>query len=311
MRRQNGQLVLIDFGAVKEVTTTNVEKTGTKVCTPGYAANEQMRGKVSAASDLYSLGATCIHLLTGIPPHDIYDAMEDRLLWREELAKRGITISPHLEKILARLLQNQLGDRYQSADEVLAEFRPEVRLSQSSLEFTATKINQTLTQKIRISNSIPDTVLEGWWEVASHPNDPPHTPDSHSWIKLTPKRFKNNSAECRIEVDTSKLMAEQVYERELELHTNSSPETDKLTVRVQTAKMPVRNRKLPVASLARLFLISCPLSLMAVGLGYLIGSWLWNDFNSQCVSTFGVWSDFWASCALGAGSLGEDPLLWK
>ena len=48
-------------------------KTGTKIGTEGYAPIQQLRGgKAYPASDIYSLGVTCIHLLTGTPPYELY-----------------------------------------------------------------------------------------------------------------------------------------------------------------------------------------------------------------------------------------------
>ena len=62
---------------------------------------------------------------------------------------------------------------------------------------------------IIIENSIPDTLLEGKWEVGSHPQDPPHTPDNHAWISVKPGKFSRNHILCQVQVDTSKLMADK------------------------------------------------------------------------------------------------------
>ncbi len=64
-----GDVYLVDFGSVQ--TTTPHDGTMTIVGTYGYMAPEQFAGKVSFASDLYSLGATLIHLVTGIEPIDL------------------------------------------------------------------------------------------------------------------------------------------------------------------------------------------------------------------------------------------------
>jgi len=65
-RRSDGLLVLIDFGVSKQLSGTLMSKPGTQIGTPGYAPLEQMQGgKAYAASDLFSLGATAFHLLTG------------------------------------------------------------------------------------------------------------------------------------------------------------------------------------------------------------------------------------------------------
>lgn len=124
MRRgRDNQLILIDFGVSKQVTGTTTVGQGTTVGTPGYVPMEQLRGQVYPASDLYSLGVTCLRLLTGCLPQDsgrddLYDAMEGRWVWRERLPS-NISVPQQLGKILDRLTQDFVRDRYQSAQEVL------------------------------------------------------------------------------------------------------------------------------------------------------------------------------------------------
>ncbi|RMF22520.1 MAG: serine/threonine protein kinase, partial [Cyanobacteria bacterium J083] len=64
------KIYLIDFGAVQDKAVTE-GATFTVVGTYGYAPMEQFGGRAVPASDLYSLGATLIHLLTGTPPGDL------------------------------------------------------------------------------------------------------------------------------------------------------------------------------------------------------------------------------------------------
>jgi len=96
---------------------------------------------------------------------------------------------------LEKLVQHNPKNRYANATAALEALKPiyviripEVQLSQSSLGFKAFRLGERLAQTIRINNSIPETVLEGRWEVAPHPSDPPHTPKTHSWIKVTPAK---------------------------------------------------------------------------------------------------------------------------
>lgn len=121
-RKEDGQYVLIDFGVAKQLTTSVLVKTGTKIGTEGYAPIEQLRGgKAYPASDLYSLGVTCIHLLTDTIPDELYDPMNGRWLWREDLMKKGKTIGQRVGKVLDKLLKEWVSDRYQSAEEAIAD----------------------------------------------------------------------------------------------------------------------------------------------------------------------------------------------
>ena len=93
-------------------------QTGTVIGSAESTAPEQTRGKAVFASDLYSLGVTCIHLLTYLPPFDIFDTNEDAWAWRYYL---GHPVSEFLGQILDKLLQNATKRRYQSAQAVLRD----------------------------------------------------------------------------------------------------------------------------------------------------------------------------------------------
>ena len=110
------RLVLVDFGAAKLVQPSDRLKTGTSIGSAEYVAPEQARGKAVFASDLYSLGVTCLHLLTHLSPFDLFDLVNDTWAWRQYAAE---PVSDRLATILDRLLQNALSKRFQSADEVM------------------------------------------------------------------------------------------------------------------------------------------------------------------------------------------------
>jgi serine/threonine protein kinase len=119
MRRQNGQLVLIDFGVAKQLDPAHLE-TGTIVGTAEYMAPEQGQGKAIPASDLYSLGVTCLHLLTQVAPSDLYDAVYDRWVWRDRLPPNMPRLSQRLGYVLDKLVQRPISQRFKFASEVLA-----------------------------------------------------------------------------------------------------------------------------------------------------------------------------------------------
>jgi WD40 repeat protein len=111
----NRQLYLVDFGAAK-IATTNPQQQGTTIGTPEFMAPEQGWGSAYPASDLYSLGVTCLNLLTGISPFSLFDDLQNQWNWRSHLAE---PIDPQLGTIIDTLIQARPIDRYPSARSVL------------------------------------------------------------------------------------------------------------------------------------------------------------------------------------------------
>ncbi|MFB2836915.1 CHASE2 domain-containing protein [Floridanema evergladense] len=123
-RKADEKLVLIDFGAVKQMLPTEGGKTESQtvaIGTRGYAPPEQLVGHPRPASDLYALGMICIQALTGIQPHDLLllqDMETGNLHWRH-LART----SNELAIILDRMVQYHFSDRYQSALAVMTDLQ--------------------------------------------------------------------------------------------------------------------------------------------------------------------------------------------
>jgi serine/threonine protein kinase len=113
-----GNLFLVDFGASKVATNENVNKTGTSIGSPEYVAPEQIRGKALFASDIYSLGVTCVHLLTGKSPFDLHDIHNDVWIWPQYLKA---SVSKDLASVLDKMIETIPVRRYQSIEEVLQE----------------------------------------------------------------------------------------------------------------------------------------------------------------------------------------------
>ncbi|NES02669.1 MAG: protein kinase [Okeania sp. SIO2F4] len=119
------RLVLVDFGAAKVITGTSLMQPGTIIGSPEYVAPEQVRGHAIFASDIYSLGVTCIYLLTQVSPFDLFDVMKDKWVWRDYLSQ---SINSMLGRIIDRMLATNPKMRYQSAAEVMKELNPDVKL---------------------------------------------------------------------------------------------------------------------------------------------------------------------------------------
>ncbi|HEY9810380.1 MAG TPA: serine/threonine-protein kinase [Halomicronema sp.] len=138
MRRfSDNKLILIDFGISKLFALTDLQKTATIIGTPEFMAPEQMRGKTLPASDLYSLGLTCIYLLTGISPSRLFDFNNQGFLWRDYLPTTS-NILPEsrvrirLGQVIDKLLQEAVKQRYLSAAEALADLKNLGQYSASS-----------------------------------------------------------------------------------------------------------------------------------------------------------------------------------
>ncbi|WP_258005903.1 serine/threonine-protein kinase, partial [Cylindrospermopsis raciborskii] len=112
-RKRDGRLILIDFGSAKQLTVAVQKKYGTSIGSHGYSAIEQIRdGKAYPASDLFSLGATCFHLLTGLSPFQLW--IEHGYSWVKNWQDcLNNSRSAELIIILDKLLQLDLKNRYQ------------------------------------------------------------------------------------------------------------------------------------------------------------------------------------------------------
>ncbi len=118
MRRRDGRLYLLDFGAVKQVTKVPVGTTtgSTGIYSAGYAPPEQTgRGTVYPSTDLFALAVTCLELLTGEEPNNLYDSFNNTWIWHNRAR-----MSPRLTQVLDRMLMPVPNQRFQSATEALA-----------------------------------------------------------------------------------------------------------------------------------------------------------------------------------------------
>jgi formylglycine-generating enzyme required for sulfatase activity len=149
-RKIDRQLILVDFGAAKQATQTMLAQTGTVIGSPEYTAIEQARGKPVFASDIYSLGVTCIHLLTQISPFDLFDMNRDTWVWREYLVDNPV--DEKLGKVLDKMIVNSLPQRYGSASKVLTALSD--RQNTAPLIYPIDKPQQNLNQVKNLANLI-------------------------------------------------------------------------------------------------------------------------------------------------------------
>lgn len=111
VRHRDNSIVVLDFGAVKEIGTLP----GTRIGAEGYSAPEQDRGTPVTQSDLYAIGPTLIFLLTGMAPLKFY---------RRRGAGYGFdvsgapTITPPVREVIERVCEPKISERYQTAKEL-------------------------------------------------------------------------------------------------------------------------------------------------------------------------------------------------
>jgi serine/threonine protein kinase len=120
-RKSDRELVLIDFGAVKQFQSelTRAMSVSIDIGSPGYTPSEQLRGRPKPSSDLYALGMMCVQALTGVHPRKLEEDDETgEIRWLHLTS-----ISPGLGELLSKMIRHNLRERYRSASEVLVELQ--------------------------------------------------------------------------------------------------------------------------------------------------------------------------------------------
>ncbi|MDJ0634470.1 MAG: serine/threonine-protein kinase [Xenococcaceae cyanobacterium MO_188.B29] len=159
-RQKDNRLVLIDFGAVKQVRTPNIatqelvtQKT-ISIGTKGYMPTEQVRGKPRFSSDIYALGMIAIQAITGLHPINFQEDSEGEIIW-QECAK----VSDELAAILTKMVRYHFQDRYQSVSEVLQALQllpHNFNLFQATLDDRQIRLEVDLETKLQETNFYPN-----------------------------------------------------------------------------------------------------------------------------------------------------------
>jgi serine/threonine protein kinase len=150
-RHSDRKIFLIDFGAVKQVSTQVVMPDGEPIMTvaigtPGFMPNEQMAGVPRFSSDVYAVGMMAVCALTGLSPRQLpQDPVSGELIWHSQ-----VSVNPELAGILDTMIRYDCRQRYPSATEALQALN---RLVYPSA------YNQS-TATLPASGSVPSTVAE-------------------------------------------------------------------------------------------------------------------------------------------------------
>lgn len=170
IRRQvDNKIVMIDFGAVKQVSTQffapEAGDTSYTIAigTSGYIPNEQMGGRPRYSSDIYAVGIIGIQALTGVAPNELGDdARTGELVWRDRAAK----VSPTFADFLDKMVRYDFRTRYANAAEALKEI---VYLAAGP---------KTFGEKAIFSGPVPPTVIHPSTDLGFPSGNPLHNSGS-------------------------------------------------------------------------------------------------------------------------------------
>ncbi|BAY07460.1 serine/threonine-protein kinase [Calothrix sp. NIES-2098] len=132
-RYSDEKIVLIDFGAVKEISTIEVNANNPpslthNVGTPGYTPVEQEQGSPKLSSDIYAVGIVGVQALTGLLPRNLEKDSSGEIIWRKHAPQISNALASVVDKMVCRNYQN----RYESATEALTALN-------KAIEVTSTK----------------------------------------------------------------------------------------------------------------------------------------------------------------------------
>jgi serine/threonine protein kinase len=171
-RKQDGKLVLIDFGAVKQIqmqqTSGGQGSMTVAIGTPGYMPTEQSSGKPRFNSDIYALGMISIQALTGLLPSQLKEDEDGEVIWRDQAE-----VSNELMAVINMMTRHYFKNRYQSAEEVLHVLEALNGQEQSLVNYTPTQVAPTSNHK-SLSTPAEST------QVNSNQLDPKSIPSSIS-----------------------------------------------------------------------------------------------------------------------------------
>lgn len=212
MLRPDGKLALVDFGAVRQISTTIWSNENlTAVLTPGYAPPEQLNCQAVPQSDFYALGRTFVHLLTGKHPLNSAVDIQGHLQWRSNLPQ-------YFPNEIADLVDNLMAPLVTKRPKCTATIKRQlqrIEKNQSSHFFWLTKILPKRFNLIRIIKAIPQTLLIGygieiviWWCA-----------NNWLWKSIEPvpaliaKSLVGNKKQCVLSVDSKNTPFQSEWNR--------------------------------------------------------------------------------------------------
>ncbi|MBD2200191.1 MULTISPECIES: protein kinase domain-containing protein [Calothrix] len=174
IRRQDGKLCLIDFGAVKQIQihqASHSQMIGQTIGigTPGYMPTEQSKGKPRPSSDLYALGMVVIQALTGILPSQLLEDKDGETIWCDQAE-----VSAGLASFLKKMVRYHFKERFETATEALQALH-QITASQSAASSSGQLVSHGYQQTVEVEQvknatnqaSIPVAQSEDLEELAN------------------------------------------------------------------------------------------------------------------------------------------------
>jgi serine/threonine protein kinase len=157
---KDSRIYLVDFGAVQD-RAAKEGATFTVVGTYGYAPLEQFGGRATPASDLYALGATLIHLLTGISPADL--PQKDSRLQFAHLVR----LNPGFVRWLQQLTEPNIEKRYRNAQKALAALRD----NQNAIKIASPRLPESCILLKKSPSRLQIKLPVPWRKVVTSPRN--------------------------------------------------------------------------------------------------------------------------------------------
>lgn len=153
-RKPDNKLILIDFGAVKQVSTQVIKggKTSYTIAigTPGYRPSEQANGNPKLSSDIYAVGMVGIQALTGIVPDQLpINPDTGEISWHDKLS-----ISSELAAVLDKMVRYDFRQRYQSATLALQALKELTTSSKVTVALPAAAPSKIVVPKFQLSKAL-------------------------------------------------------------------------------------------------------------------------------------------------------------
>ncbi|MDX1977764.1 MAG: serine/threonine-protein kinase [Pseudanabaenaceae cyanobacterium bins.68] len=188
LRRSDGQLVLIDFGAAKQKNDDTA--TGTMIGSLEYVAPEQQMGRAGNSSDLYSLGVTCLALATAQPPSKLKDTFNDVWCWQSNLPASS-QLDPYIVDVINKLVMPAVNVRYQNAAEAMRDLelgliRQQAKADDGYMYEIPSKLDFSGLEQMLNQQEYKSADLETWNLICAALNKPKRSRLSESDIAIMP-----------------------------------------------------------------------------------------------------------------------------